>query len=248
VNTPTRKYVYGVLASSAQAPAGGGIAGAPLELVAKDGIAALVSDLPEGELMMGREAMTVHARVLEEALSHGTVLPMRFGIVMAGAVTVRDDLLDAHGEELRRQLADLDGKVELKLRATYEEERLMREVVREDNDVARLRESLRGAPDDAAYYGRIELGELIARAVERKRERDAAEIVDELKPFALAIDLAAPTHERIVLSASFLVERRRMNEFDAAVDRIGTERRDRMRFKYTGPLPPHSFVELTAEA
>jgi Gas vesicle synthesis protein GvpL/GvpF len=242
------KYVYGIVPEAIDPPAGPGIGGAPLQLIAGEGAAALVSDLPEAELRVGREELTVHSRVLEEALARGTVLPMRFGVVMAGESAVKRHVLDAHRDELRSQLADLEGKVELNVRAMYEEENLMREVVREDQDVARLRAALRGAPEDSTYYGRIQLGELVAGAVERKRERDASDILAALAPLALAVEVAEPAHERIALSASFLVERERMEEFDAAVDRVGAGQTNRMRFKYTGPLPPHSFVELVAEA
>ena len=218
-----------------------------MELISSDGLAALVSDVPDAELRMGREAMTVHARVLEEAHALGTVLPMRFGVVMAGRAEISHELLEVHRDDLTAQLTEFEGKVELKLRATYEEDRLLREVVREDQDVARLRESLRGAPEDATYYGRIQLGELIASAIERKRAVDASDILESLTPLALAVDVAEPTHERIVLNASFLVEHGRIGEFDRAVDHIGASQADRMRLKYTGPLPPHSFVHFAAE-
>lgn len=242
------KYVYGIVPEAVDPPAGPGIGGAPLQLIAGEGAAALVSDLLDTELRIGREELTVHARVLERALAQGTVLPMRFGVVMAGEAAVRRHVLDAHHDELCSQLADLAGKVELNLRATYESENLMREVVREDQDVARLRAALQGAPEDATYYGRIRLGELVAGAVERKRESDANDILAVLAPLALAVEVAEPAHERIALSASFLVERGRMEEFDAAVDGVGAGQTNRMRLKYTGPLPPHSFVELAAEA
>jgi hypothetical protein len=39
-----------------------------------------------------------------------------------------------------------------------------------------------------------------------------------------------------------------MAKFDAAVDEIGRTEADRMRLKYTGPLPPHSFVQLRTGA
>ena len=241
------RYVYGILAASARVPSRTGIGDAPLELVASDGIAALVSDVPAGDLRMGRDAMTAHARVLEQAHSAGTVLPMRFGVVMAGDSAIQTELLDPHRDELVAQLAEFEGKAELKLRGTYEEDALLREVVREDQDIARLRESLRGAPEDATYYGRIQLGELIARAIERKREVDGREMLEPLTPLALAVDIAEPTHERVVLSASFLVEEGRIEEFDEEVDLIGRAQADRIRLKYTGPLPPHSFVHFAAE-
>lgn len=240
-------YVYGVVAAGAAAPSGPGIDGAAVRLVASDGIAALVSEV-ERELRFGRKAMTAHANVLQQALANGAVLPMRFGILMADDEQIRDQLLEPHGPELSSQLEDFAGKVELKLRATYDEGRLIREVVDEDQDVARLRNSLRGVPEAASYYGRIRLGELVSEAVERKRQADSQRILDALAPLALALDAGEPNHERIVVSASFLVRQEQIEKFDAAVDQLGREHEARMRFKYTGPLPPHSFVRFEAEA
>lgn len=243
---PSPTYVYGVMDPSLSAPDIAGIGGGKLRTIESEGLAALVSDLPGEELVVDREGLSTHARVLEEAIQGGTVLPMRFGVAMEDDQAVRDHLLDRHHDELRDQLEQLDGKVELRLRAIYEEAPLMREIVAEDREVASLRESLKGAPDDATYYGRIRLGELVAAAVERKREVDSGEILNKLEPLALATELAEPSHERFVLGASFLVERDRMPEFDAAVEDVGRQEHDRMRLKYTGPLPPHSFVKLTA--
>jgi hypothetical protein len=245
--TESATYVYGVLSAGHELPEITGIRGASLHEVVSGGIAALVSDLADHEPVLGREEMTTHARVLEETLKTGTVLPTRFGVVMAGEDAVKRHLLDAHRDELEQQLGELNGRVELRVRAVYEEENLMREVVREDQDVARLRAALRGASEDATYYGRIQLGEMVAKAIERKREADAAHILDTLDPLAVATEVAEPINERIVVSASFLVDRDRLTEFDEAVDTIGRAEADRMRLKYTGPLPPHSFVELSAE-
>jgi len=51
-----------------------------------------------------------------------------------------------------------------------------------------------------------------------------------------------------VLGASFLVERERVALFDDAMNELAQEQAERMHFKYLGPLAPHSFVGLTAEA
>lgn len=242
------KYVYGVVAADAPRPAGQGIDGAEVTLIADDDLAALVSDLDGEEPALGREAIAAHASVLERALAAGTVLPMRFGVVMDDEAAVREHLLTRHRDELRDQLTALAGKVELKLRATYDEPRLMREIVTENEDIARLRASLQGAPADATYYARIELGERVAAAVDRHRAADSEAIVGALEPLALATRVADVDHERVVVNASFLVPREAIDQFDAAVDRVGRAYGERIRFKYTGPLPPHSFVRLAAGA
>jgi hypothetical protein len=192
--------------------------------------------------------MLTHARVLEKALARGTVLPMRFGVVMADHDDIRERLLDEHAADLSVQLSEFDGKVEVRIRAVYEEEALLREVVREDPGLVALRGAVAGQSEDATYYARIELGERVAAAVERKRERDADDIIDSLSSVALAVDAGKAGHERIAVNASFLVERARLKEFDKILEAIAEAQAGRMRFKYTGPLPPHSFVQLAGSA
>jgi Gas vesicle synthesis protein GvpL/GvpF len=238
------EYVYGIVESGAKPPAARGIADAPLRLIAGETACALVSDLTAEELRLGREEMLAHARVLEEALAHGTVLPMRFGVLMEGPDEVRERLLDNHASELTVQLARFQDHIEMNVRGVYVEDPLMREVVEEDSRIARLRETVRSYPEEATYARRLELGELVAHAIERKRDVDAGYIIDVLTPYSVAYEVGTPAHERVVVNAAFLVSRDRVDEFDAALDEIARDQADRIRFKSTGPLPPHSFVEL----
>jgi hypothetical protein len=217
-----------------------------LRVIAGDGIGALVSEIPEQQAQLRREEVVAHSRVLSEALAQGTVLPMRFGIVLEGDEEVRQRLLTEHGEQLRSELARLGGKVEYSLRVMYLEETLMREVVREDPEIAQLRETVRDQPEDASYFARIRLGELVAAAVERKRAEDAAAILATLSPCAEDTVVAEVPHERAVMSAAFLLARSRVSAFDAALESAALRQAHRMHFKLTGPLAPHSFVELSA--
>lgn len=242
------QYVYGIVEATARPPRGRGIAGAPVRLVTGEDVAALVSEVPAGHVRLGREEVLVHARVLERAHRRGSVLPMRLGVVMSGPDEIRGRLLDEHGEDLREQLAELEGTVELRIRAVYDEESLMRDVVREHSEIASLRQALRGADDAATYYARIRLGELVAAAIERRREYDAHTIVEALAPAALAVEVGEPRHERVVVQASFLVERERVAEFDRLLDDVAGGYGGGIRFKYIGPLPPHSFVQLAGSA
>src|SRR3954447_13822742 len=173
------KYVYGVVRGKGRAkPKGKGIADKPLEVVAADGLGALTSDVPGEELEAGRDELMTHSRVLEEALGDGVVLPMRFGVVMPDEDTVRAELLDPHRDELEAQLEEMSGKVEMNVKAIYDEGAVLREVLAENRDIARAREKLQGRSEDAPYYERIHLGELIVGALEQKRAADEQAIVD----------------------------------------------------------------------
>lgn len=243
------EYVYGIVARGVPAPSVRGIADAPLRLIPGTTASALVSELPEREVRLGRDEMLAHARVLEQALQQGgTVLPMRFGVLLDGPDEVRERLLEEHAEELTLQLEQLEGHVEMNVRCVYEEDALIREVVAEDARIAELRERVRRHPEEATYHWRIQLGELVARAVERKRDADAEGIAEELAAVCVAWEPGTPAHERVVLHGSFLVTRERLQEFDAVLDRLAEGQAGRIRFKCTGPLPPHSFVELAGSA
>jgi hypothetical protein len=234
------EYVYGIVEADAPAPTGTGIGGAPLRLVEGDGAAALVSTVRGSEVQLGREELLAHARILNDALERGTVLPMRFGVVMERTEEVRERLLAEHNAELRAQLHRLAGMVEIELRATYDEPTLMREIVRDHPEIARLAE--RG--DRGAFGEQIELGERVSKAVVRAQERDTREIVELLSQVAADVEVRPPGHERVACSASFLVEVERLKEFDSVLDAFADGQGGRLRFKYTGPLPPHSFVEF----
>jgi hypothetical protein len=232
-------YVYGVVGADAPPPDGTGIDARPLRLVSDDGLGAIISDVPDKKPAFGRQALTAHSNVLEAALASATVLPMRFGVIMESDDAVRVELLGRYREQLRAQLERLAGRVELSLRATYEEAPLLQEIMASEPQIRALHAANRGS-----YLEQVQLGEMIAAAVEARRRRDAEEILALLTPLAEDYQLAEPRHERMALSASFLIARESIANFDAAVDDVGRRQQHRMRLRYTGPLPPHSFVTL----
>jgi hypothetical protein len=240
------KYVYGVTPKTASAPHGTGIRRRRLHAIEDGQLAAIVSDAPEGDVQAGREELLTHARVLDRARAQGVVLPMRFGVVMPDEDAVRRELLEGYRDELLLQLREVDGKGELRLRAIYDEDALMKEIVKAHSDIAALSAALRGRPPDAMYYERIELGQKVAQAVEQAAIVDLAAIVDVLEPLAVAVQVGEPDHEHVAANVSFLVEEAQIPAFDQAVDALGRQNAGRMTFKCTGPLPPYSFVELPA--
>src|SRR5690242_8412214 len=115
--TKTAKYVYGVIRPTRKAPPRvRGIGRKQVRIVRADGLGALTSDVPAGDLQAGKDELLAHSRVLERAIEHGTVLPMRFGVVMPSESAVRERLLDPHRAELEAQLEEMDGKVEINLK------------------------------------------------------------------------------------------------------------------------------------
>jgi hypothetical protein len=238
-------YVYGVIGASAdwRSP-GEGVEDQPIELVRHGELAALVSDAPRVPVRASRPNLMAHSRVLQDVIAERCVRPMRFGVVMPARAAVEEELLAGNGDWLAAQLRAFETYVELDVRALCPEDELLRAVVKERPNLAELRENLRGRPGPATYYDRIRLGELVAGAVADKREEVAGRIAGRLGPLAAATKASEPLHEQMLANVAFLVDRARISEFDAAVEALDEHLGEQIRLRYTGPLPPHNFVDL----
>ena len=51
----------------------------------------------------------------------------------------------------------------------------------------------------------------------------------------------------MIMNAAFLVDRAREKEFDSCVEELGVHYGDRIEFKYVGPVPPYSFVNIVVK-
>ncbi len=240
-------YVYGVVASR-EAPTVrvSGIGGTEVRDVPFGQVSALVSDVPVPIRARRRELMS-HSNVLNEAVTTATVLPLRFGTTFPDVESVVADFLEPRHDELRGLLAELDGRVELVVKAFYREEAILPEIVRDEPRIARLRAVTRDRPAAATHAERIELGSLVAAALEARARADAAAILEVLRPFALDTRVDETPIENQVLRASVLVERHDVPATDAALAAFAERNAGRIHFKYVGPLAPHSFVSLSPD-
>ena len=244
-------YVYGIVRADASAlPTEGGVGDPPgaVRVVASGDLAALVSDVPADATPGQRADLEAHQRILAEAIGAATVLPMRFGVVMDSDDLVRHELIDRHADELHRLLDDLEGFVQMTVKAFYAEDVLLREVLAGDPEVARLTREVRGQPEEVTRGTRIELGRMVAEAVEDRRARDRDRVREALEPVVHAIVDDEPGGERVAAQLQLLVARDRREELDAAVERLAAQEAERLAIRYLGPLAPYSFADLELDA
>jgi hypothetical protein len=241
------QYVYGVISADAPTPSDlTGLEDQPVSVVTHGKCAALVSDLTQQRPLGERADLLAHQRVLDAFVSAGVgVLPFRFGAALNSREAVEKELLAENGERLAQVLDHLEGRQEMRVKGTYVQDAILREVMTEEPQIAELNEQVRGVPEDAAeavYYDRVRLGELVAQSVKRHRDDDGARLLDSLSPAAAAVVAHTPVREEDVLDASFLVEREKLAEFQQAVDKLAQDHHDRINLRLIGPLPPYDFV------
>jgi hypothetical protein len=235
-------YVYGVVSSTGPAlslPAGVDASRPVLQRGSVGELAAVVSPIPRRTVHARARDVRAHEAVLRAALEQrDPVLPLRFGAVYENAADVDDRLLAPASDELVALLAEFRGLVELELRAIYpDEEALLRELVRSEPALARLRErSRRGG-----YPAQLALGEAMLGAYQRRRAADTSALLERLGPLARAWQARETVPERVAAQISFLVERAHVSAFDRAAEELA---REELRLSLAGPLPPYSFLSF----
>jgi hypothetical protein len=155
---------------------------------------------------------------------------------------VVEEMLEPYYDWFTDVLADLEGRAEFSVSGTYVQDTVLREVLAEEPEAMRLRESLRGLPEAAAYYDRVHLGELIIQALDAKREVDTEELVRTLSPYAVAVAPRPPVDEDTAADAAFLVCEDDQASFRKAVDELGHRWAGRIRLRVVGPRAPYDFV------
>ncbi|CAL9381341.1 hypothetical protein SUDANB145_01077 [Streptomyces sp. enrichment culture] len=235
-------YVYGITASAhpslPEDLAGVGDPPRPVRVLTEGDLAAVVSDAPEG-LRPKRKDLLAHQNVLAEAGAAGCVLPMRFGSVAPDDKAVTGVLAE-RAEHYKERLCALDNRVEYNIKANHVEEAVLHHVMATSPEIRALAEANRKA-GGGSYESKIQLGEMVAAAVQAREAEDAAALQRALETEADAVSVG-PESTGWLANVSFLVDRERAETFLAAVERARQEL-PHLEVRINGPLPPYSFVE-----
>lgn len=243
-------YVYGfALPKTELGPELTGVGDPPraVRAIEAGGLLALVSDVEPSWTAATRHDVEAHERVLSQVVARGTVVPMRFGVVLDSDQHVRD-LLVRDGAELREVLDRVRDRVQMSVKAFYAEDALLRAVVEQHPELKRRSDALNAQPLERTQADRIALGQEIARAVEERRASDQEALLPRLTAAAVDARVEPPAGDRQLLNVQLLVDRERRHELDEAVRALQAEHAPRIAFRYVGPLAPYSFTDMVLES
>jgi len=133
--------------------------------------------------------------------------------------------------QLRTLLNRLNGKVELAVQAIWDLPTLLREIKDHRGDGAGLGKAL-------------EVGRMLFEAAEACRKAFVEGIHAQLSPVAERFADGACQAEAMILNRSYLVEKTKEPLFDEAMNVLGEAYEGDLTFRYIGPLPPYSFVNI----
>lgn len=238
-------YVYGIVSGDAEVPEavrGLGPSGEVWRVGYRE-LAAVVSDVPTDRPLGTRGDLLAHDSVVDAFAAVTSILPMRFPAVVDER-GVNDELLAVHYDQFVAALAGLAGRVQFSLKGRYDEEVVLREAVEGDGEIEALRAEVRELPEDASYYQRVRLGELVVGALEARRAVDSAQILQRLEDVVVAAAPHEPAQPEDVVDVAVLVDRGEQETFESVVEDIGKDYIGRIRLRLLGPLAPYDFVAV----
>ncbi|MDP2831604.1 MAG: GvpL/GvpF family gas vesicle protein [Candidatus Omnitrophota bacterium] len=256
------KYIYCIIATSQErnfGPIGIGGRGDDVLTFGYNDLSMVVSSHPTGQravvgppiaqaitkFVVNSDNMLAHERVIEEVMKEfDSVLPVRFGTIASNADEIRN-LLGRRYRELKNALRDADHKVELGVKGVWKNmDVIFKEVVDENKAIKITKEDIQNDRNKKNIQAKMEVGKMVEKALEKKKEKEAQSIVDALRRTSSDYKLNKTVGDEMFVNAAFLVDKGREKEFDNIMDDLGEEHKDRVKFMYTGPLPVFNFVNI----
>jgi len=242
------KYIYCIIGTKQErnfGPIGIGGRGDEVLTIGYDDLSMVVSSYPMTKFIVSRENMLAHMRVIEKVMNEfDSVLPVRFGTVAFNADEIRN-LLDRRLREFRSLLRNMDHKVELGVKGSWKNMKVIfEEIVEENREIKKAKEKIQNEVGKKNIPAKTEVGKMVEEALKKKKEREAEKIVDALRRTAFEYKLNKIIGDEMFINAAFLVDKGREKEFDNIIEDLSERYRDRVKFVYVGPVPVYSFVNI----
>ena len=215
-------------------------------------LAAVVSDAPQiEELKLNKENTTTHELVINAVLKDFTVLPVGFGCVTDSAHQIKEKVLKPNFDQLEQLLREMDGKIELILKALWKDNRILHQEILKvtpgiKNRVNKLFPTGKTGKRDPGQMilSAGKLGKRLIQATDKVKKCYTDEFVAPLEQLALDKRFKKLFTPLMICNVAFLVIRDKEEEFEKAVDDLDRKYGQDIKFIYSGPSAPYSFVDF----
>ena len=243
------KYIYGIIKAKQKqdfGPIGIGGRGDVVYTLCYQDLAAIVSSSPIVKYPVTRDNSIVHAQVLEKAMEEYTVLPARFCTIGEEEEIIIERVLKNRYQEFIDLIAEMEGKIELGVRAFWPDvNAIFTETIEENPPIKQLKALLvKETNTQRQYAGKIKIGQMVQKALEEKKKKEAKELLEILKPLSLDFRENRVLGDMNLVNAAFLVAKEKEKEFDQKMQELEKVYGERKKLKYIGPVPPYNFVEV----
>lgn len=253
------RYIYGIIKGNERksfSPCGinagepacqSEAAGGEVYTITYQDIACVVSNSPTQDYSsmlkeaLGRYLVT-HQTTLEKIMKEHTIIPMKFGTFVSDNDEVAHVLKRSY-TQFKELLSNMEGKIELDVAATWNDSNsIIKEIGEEDKKIREFKAEIAKRPPSSTLQDRIKIGMMIKDAMDKRREKEEAHIIDFLKKLTVDFQKHQVMDDKMILNCAFLLEKSKESGFDAAIKELDKAYEQKVNFKCVGPLPPYSFA------
>lgn len=235
-------YAYGIVPSDRRDLPGTGMGFDVPHLAAVGPVAVVGEWVDLQENLAKKRYLTAHTEVLNGLAEGGPVLPLQFGSVLADDGQAVADLLGAGPDWYAERLTEVDGLSQYVLRARYDLDEVLAQLIEVDPEIARLRERTRDRPDEERHDERVRLGELVARAMESRREADAAWLQARVERLVTAVAPRDVGGMDGLAELALALRGDQVAELESVAEKLAEEAHPWARLSLVGPMAMYDFA------
>lgn len=239
----TEKYLYGITDASQDQIAGvvsdlKGINNEELKLVPYQDITALISNtsiinFDEFDKKELHQYVTTHQQTVEALAKNMNIIPMRFGMIIKDEKELLDILKRAY-LQFTLALNKISDKAEFILQVFWDEQAFLEEI-------GTSKDFTEGKTP--ALMDQLELGRMVFELVEKNLTQYTSDVQTELQKVVLDIRPSKLVDKNMILNLSLLIKRDEENKLDEVINTL-SGKYGKLKFKYFGPMPIYSFVDI----
>jgi hypothetical protein len=184
-----------------------------------------------------------HQEVIEKIMDlKYTIIPVRLGTFAADEAEVKNIL--SKGYSLIKDVMEKTrDKIETDIVATWTDFNSTLKEIGEEEEIKILKEKILNNPT-VTVDDQMEIGVMIKKALDKKRDNYAAEIQDFLSNYCMSCKVHALMDDKMVINEAFLINKLQQKDFDRKIEEINIEFGEKLNFRCIGPLPSYSFYTL----
>lgn len=240
----TGVYLYCISETSSKKNLGNiGLYEKPAYAIGFKDIGAIVSDAPFKEIQPNVNEINSHQQVVEAAREKWTTLPVRFGTMFKSEDGVIKYLEKSY-KDLRAKISKFENKDEYGIKVVFDKDDLTKlDMKIDDNDeIKKIKEEMFTSGQGASYFLRLKMEEAKRNQVLKKVDEIATDIHKQISSCVFEGCVLKADIAQIILSAAYLVDRNKKDEFDAKTQKVREKyEANGIMIHTSGPWAPYSF-------
>lgn len=240
-----RYYLYGIF--PAPGPEGLEIEGLdkqPVQSYTLSGFAFLYSETEQERYLASRKNLLGHEKVLEAAMhqGHRTLLPLQFGLIIEGWEQVIQQLIEPHGQGMKKLFERLEGKREVSVKVLWDQSAELETLMQEDEALRQQRDQLEG--QQLSMDQVIGIGQSIEKAVSARKESIMNAFRTALNPLAVEFTENDPLMDSMIYNTAYLIHWEDEPNFSQVIETLDAQFEERLRIRYNNFTAPYNFAQL----